>query len=208
MMHVGLTGGIGSGKSTVAAMFSKRGAYVIDYDELAHYVVEPDKPAWKDIVEFFGESVLKEDRTLDRPRMGEIVFADKDKRKKLESFIYPRLAEEYSNRISKILEKDHDAIIIADVPLLFETGMQNMFEKIILVYATREQQLSRTIERGGLDKENALRRLEAQMPLDEKITRSDYVIHNTNSLAATETEVQTVWEDLHRLSREKAGKSS
>jgi len=207
-MHVGLTGGIGSGKSTVAAMFSKRGAYVIDYDKLAHYVVEPDKPAWKDIVEFFGESVLKEDRTLDRPRLGEIVFADKDKRKKLESFIYPRLAEEYSNSISKILEKDHDAIIIADVPLLFETGMQNMFEKIILVYATREQQLSRAVERGGLDKENALRRLEAQMPLDEKITRSDYVIHNTNSLAATETEVQKVWEDLHRLSREKAGKSS
>jgi dephospho-CoA kinase len=207
MMHVGLTGGIGSGKSTVAAMFSERGAYVIDYDELAHFVVEPNKPAWKDIVDFFGESILKKDRTLDRPRLGEIVFADAEKRKKLESFIYPRLAEEYSNRIRKILEKDLGAIIIADVPLLFETGMQSMFEKIILVYATREQQLSRAVERGRLDKENALRRLEAQMPLDEKLTRSDYVVHNTGSLAEAEAEVEEIWRNLLCLNREKAAKS-
>jgi dephospho-CoA kinase len=203
MMHVGLTGGIGSGKSTVAALFQKHGAFVIDYDYLAHVVVEPGKPAWKDIVDFFGHSILKDDRTLDRPRIGQIVFADNEKRKKLESFIYPRLGEEYSSRIEVVLAKNPDAIVMADVPLLIEKGMQGLFEKIILVYATREQQLQRLTARDGLDIDSALKRLAAQMPIDEKLQFADYVIRNTGSIEEVEVEVNTIWNELVRLNEQK-----
>jgi dephospho-CoA kinase len=204
MMHIGLTGGIGSGKSTVAAMFRKRGAYVEDYDELAHFVVEPGKPAWKDIVDYFGPSILKEDQTINRPLLGEIVFADVEKRRTLQSFIYPRLGEEYSRRLQEITEKDPHAIIMADVPLLIETGMKSMFEKIILVYATREQQLQRLTTRDKMNMEHALKRLDAQMPIDEKLKFADYVVHNSGSLAATEAEVDQIWADLVRLNQEKS----
>jgi dephospho-CoA kinase len=205
MLHVGLTGGIGTGKSTIAAMFAKRGAYVLDYDELSHYVVEPEKPAWRDIVDFFGPSILREDRTINRPRLGEIVFADADKRRQLQSFIYPRLGEEYARRIQEITQKDPNAIIMADVPLLIETGMKSMFEKIILVYATREQQLGRMTARNGFDLESATKRLNAQMPIEEKLQYADYVVHNTGSLAAAEEQVEGIWNELVSLSRQKTG---
>jgi dephospho-CoA kinase len=201
MTIVGLTGGIGTGKSTIAAMFKKRGAYIIDYDELARVVVEPDKPAWKDIVEFFGASILKPDRAIDRAKVGEIVFADKRKRKILESFIYPRLGEEYARRIQDIEEKDPEAIIIADVPLLIETSMQGMFEKVIVVYAPREQQLQRLIDRDGFARESALKRLDAQMPIEEKVKCADFVIHNTGSPEEAEAEVDEVWKTLNTLKK-------
>lgn len=203
MLVVGLTGGIATGKSIVASMFEKRGAYVIDFDVLARVVVEPDTPAWKDIVEHFGTPILNEDRTLDRARMGDIVFADARKRKILEGFIYPRLFEEYSRRIREIGEKDPEAIVLADVPLLIEIGLQDMFEKIIVVYAPRQQQIERLIERDGLDRESVLRRVEAQMPIDEKLKHADYVIHNPGSVEETEVEVNEVWKALHRLNKKK-----
>lgn len=201
MIIVGLTGGIGTGKSTVAGMFEKRGAHIIDYDQLTRIVVEPDKPAWKDIVDYFGTSVLKADRTLDRAKLGEIVFADKQKRKVLESFIYPRLGEEYLRRIQEVREKDPEAIVLADVPLLIEVGMQGMFEKIIVVYATPEQQLQRLVDRDGLSRESALKRLDAQMPIDEKITYADFVIHNVASLERVEADVEKVWTALNSLKK-------
>ncbi len=204
MMLVGLTGGIGSGKSTVAALFQERGAHVIDYDYLAHVVVEPGRPAWRDIIDYFGESILRDDRTLDRPRLAEIVFTDSAKRRKLESFIYPRLADEYAGRIQEVLAKDPSPIIIADVPLLIEKNMQGMFEKIILVYATREQQLQRLTARDALDMENALRRLNAQMSIDEKVPFADYVVYNTGDLSQTILQVEEVWSDLVRLLKERS----
>ncbi len=204
MIIVGLTGGIGSGKSTVAAMFRKRGAYIIDYDQLTRVVVEPDKPAWKDIVDYFGTFLLKADRTLDRAKLGEIIFSDKQKRRILESFIYPRLGEEYSRRIHEVAEKDPNAIVFADVPLLLETGMQGMFEKIILVYASPQQQLQRLIDRDGLSRESALKRLDAQMPIEEKIKYADFVIHNTASPEEVETEVEKVWTALNSLRKNRA----
>ncbi|NQU07930.1 MAG: dephospho-CoA kinase, partial [Candidatus Abyssubacteria bacterium] len=110
MLIVGLTGGIATGKSTVASMFEKRGAVLVDFDVLSRVVVEPDTPGWKDIVDFFGTSILTDDRTLDRARLSEIVFVDEKERKQLQGFIYPRLFEEYSRRIKEIEENDPDAI--------------------------------------------------------------------------------------------------
>ncbi len=203
MLIAGLTGGIATGKSIVASMFEKRGAYVIDFDVLARVVVEPDTPAWKDIVEHFGTSILNDDRTLDRAKLGDIVFADTGKRKILEALIYPRLFEEYSRRIREIGEKDPDAVVLADVPLLIEIGLQSMFEKIIVVYAPRERQIERLIERNGLDRESALNRIKAQMPIDEKLKHADYVVYNSGSVGETEVEVNKVWKALQRLNEEK-----
>ena len=202
MLIVGLTGGIATGKSTVTAIFETRGAYIFDYDVVAREVVEPDTPAWKDIVEYFGESILNDDRSLDRAKLGDIVFPDPEERKKLEGFIYPRLFEEYSRRIREIEQNDPDALVLADTPLLFEAHLESMFDKIIVVYATREQQIQRLTERDGLDRDAVLARLDAQMPTDEKLDRADYVIRNCDSIEDVEREVNELFDELQKVARE------
>ncbi len=201
MLVAGLTGGIATGKSTITEMFRRLGAYIVDFDILSRVVVEPDLPAWRDIVDFFGESVLNEDRTLNRTKLGEIVFDDEEKRRQLQGFIYPRLFEEYARRLEEIRKKDPDAIIIADVPLLIEIRLQSMFEKIIVVYAPEELQLRRLIERDGFNRKDATKRLEAQMSIEEKLKHADYIIHNTTSLDDTRSEVENIYKELQHLSR-------
>jgi dephospho-CoA kinase len=204
MLIIGLTGGIATGKSTVVAMFERRGARILDFDVMARVVVEPGTPALKDIVAYFGQSVLKKDRTLDRTKVGEIVFGDAEKRKTLEGFIYPRLFEEYARRVKEIEEKHPDALVLVDTPLLFEANLEHMFEKIIVVHSTREEQIERIVERDGLGREDAFRRLEAQMPTEEKLKRADYIIHNSGSLEDVESEVDEIWETLQDLRERKA----
>ena len=202
MLIVGLTGGIATGKSTVTAIFEKRGAKIFDYDVVAREVVEPDTPAWKDIVEYFGESILNDDRSLDRAKIGDIVFPDPEERKKLEGFIYPRLFEEYSRRIREIEQNDPDALVLADTPLLFEAHLEGMFDKIVVVYATREQQIQRLTERDGLDRDAVLARLDAQIPTEEKLDRADYVIQNCDSIEDMEREVNALFDKLQKVARE------
>ena len=202
MLIVGLTGGIATGKSTVTAIFEKRGAKIFDYDVVAREVVEPDTPAWKDIVEYFGESILNDDRSLDRAKIGDIVCPDPEERKKLEGFIYPRLFEEYSRRIREIEQNDPDALVLADTPLLFEAHLEGMFDKIVVVYATREQQIQRLTERDGLDRDAVLARLDAQIPTEEKLDRADYVIQNCDSIEDMEREVNALFDKLQKVARE------
>ena len=204
MLIVGLTGGIATGKSAVTARFKERGAVIIDFDAMTREVMEPDMRAWKDIVEYFGESVLNDDRTLNRARIGEIVFADPEKRRKLEGFIHPRLFEVYSRRIAEIERNDPDALVLVDTPLLFEVKLENMFDKILIVYATREEQIERIAARDGLDEEAVLARLAAQMPTEDKIERSQYVIHNSGSLEDLDREVEEMFAALRRLIDEDA----
>ncbi len=208
MLIFGLTGGIATGKSTVAKMFEQRGAHIIDFDVLARIVVEPDTPAWKDIVDFFGTSILNKDRTLDRAKLGDIVFDDTEKRKTLQGFIYPRLFEEYARQTREIEQNDPNALVLADVPLLIEVGLQGMFEKIIVVYATEEQQIKRLMERDGLNREDILKRFEAQMPIEEKLKQADYVIHNSGSLEEVENEVENICQALQSLIKKDGETSS
>jgi dephospho-CoA kinase len=203
MLIAGLTGGIATGKSTVSEMLRTLGAHVIDFDVLARVVVEPDMPAWQDIVQFFGELILNDDRTLDRAKIGDIVFDDEEKRRQLQGFIYPRLFEEYSRQIREIEEKDPAAVVIADVPLLIEIRLQTMFEKIILVYAPDEQQLQRLVERDGFSHDDAMKRLKAQMSIEEKLQHADYVVRNTGSLEDTENEVKKIFQELKALAAQK-----
>ncbi len=204
MLIVGLTGGIATGKSAVTARFKERGAVIIDFDAMTREVMEPDMPAWKDIVEYFGESVLNEDRTLDRARLGEIVFANPEKRLRLEGFIHPRLFEVYSRRIAEIEQDDPGSLVLVDTPLLVEVKLQSMFDKILLVYATREEQIERLAARDGLDEKAILARLSAQMPTEDKIEHAQYVIHNSGSLEDLDREVDKVFDVLRGLTKEGA----
>ena len=205
MLMVGLTGGIGSGKSTVAGMFEDEGAHVIDFDHLARIVVEPDKPAWREIIDYFGPEIMSSDRTLNRSALAEIVFSDNKSRKALEGFTHPRIFEERDALIKAIKGKDPFSIVIIDFPLLFELDLNKRFDKVILVYVPRDVQLRRLIKRDGIVKEEVEKRLDAQLPIVEKRSLSDYIIDNEGRLNDTRDQVRKVIHDLRELAKKKKG---
>jgi dephospho-CoA kinase len=196
---LGVTGGIATGKSTVVGMLRDKGAYVIDFDLLARRVVEPDKPAWKNIVAFFGEQVLQPDRTLDRKKLADIAFNDLEKRKKIESFTHPEIFGEFMNELNRITATAADAIILVDIPLLIELNLQYLFHKLLVVHTPEEQQLLRLIARDGISREEAAARLKSQLPIDEKVGYADYVIRNEGSMEETQRQVDDLWANLHQL---------
>jgi dephospho-CoA kinase len=201
MILVGLTGGIGSGKSSVTEMFKDEGAYVIDFDYLARVVVEPDTPAWRDIIDYFGPKILSPDRTLNRSKLAEIVFSDAQSRKALEGFTHSRIFEKQDSLLEDIKIKDPNAIVIVDVPLLFELSLNKKFDKIILVYVSRDVQIERAIKRDALHKEEVEKRLKAQIPIEEKTLLSDYIINNEGSLKNTKDQVKKVIRELKKLKK-------
>lgn len=203
MLVVGLTGGIGSGKTVVASMFEDEGAHVIDFDYLARLIVEPDKPAWRDIVDYFGPGILSPDRTLNRPALAEIVFSDDKSRKALEGFTHPRILERRDALLKAIRDKDPYSIVIIDFPLLFESGLRKDLDKVILVYVPRDVQLERATKRDGLSPEEVEKRLHAQVPIGEKRSLSDFVIDNGGSLKHTRDQVRKVMRELSELLKKK-----
>jgi dephospho-CoA kinase len=200
---LGVTGGIATGKTVVAGMLGAMGAKTIDFDILAREVVEPKKPAWKDIVEYFSEQVLMEDKTLDRKKLSDIVFNDKKKRKKLESFIHPVIGEEFAKRVKKISEKDPEAIIQAVVPLLIEENMRSLFHKLLVVHVPEEIQIHRLVSRDKISEEQAEKIISSQLPIDKKVKLADFVIHNDRTLDKTRAQVEALWEELKELQKNK-----
>ncbi len=203
MLIVGLTGGIGSGKSTVARMLKDEGAYVIDFDYLARLVVEPDKPAWRDIIDYFGPEILSPDRSLNRSALAKIIFSEDKSRKVLEGFTHQRIFEERDDLVKAIKKKDPNAVVIIDFPLLFELGLSKKFDKVILVFVSRDVQLERVIKRDGLPREEVERRLNAQIPIEEKKFLSDYIIDTNGSLNDTRDQVRKVTHELKELAKKK-----
>jgi dephospho-CoA kinase len=201
MLIVALTGGIGSGKTSVTEMFKDEGAYVIDFDYLARVVVEPDKPAWKKIIDYFGPEILSPDRTLNRSVLAEIVFSDIKSRKALEGFTHPRIFEKRDTLIKDIKKKDPKAIVIVDIPLLFELSLKKKYDKVILVYVSRDVQIKRAIKRGVLTKEGVEKRLKAQIPIEEKKLLSDYIINNEGNMKDTRDQVRKVVHELKKLEK-------
>ncbi|MBW1765648.1 MAG: dephospho-CoA kinase [Deltaproteobacteria bacterium] len=201
---LGLTGGIASGKTTVANMLKEKGATLIDFDLIARQVVEPHKPAWEKIVDYFGKQVLQEDENLDRKKLSNIVFRDFEKRKKLESFTHPRIHEEFVRQVNEIVEKEPDAIIQVDIPLMIELNLQYIFHKLLVVYIPQEQQIKRLAERDGISQEEAANILKAQLSLDEKVRYADFVIHNEHSLEETGKQIENVWKTLKAYQKEMA----
>lgn len=199
---LGVTGGIASGKSTVANMLKDLGAYAIDLDILAREVVEPGQVALQEIVEYFGKKVLKEDGNLDRKVLSDIVFQDIEKRKKLESFTHPRITELFNHKLKDITSSDPDAIIQVVNPLLIEFNTQYRYHKTLVVYVPREMQIERLIKRDNITKEKAEKILDAQMPIDEKIGYADFVVYNDKSLDETRIQVQKLWGKLKIIQKQ------
>ena len=200
---LGVTGGVASGKTTVARMIEDLGAPTIDFDLLSRVVVEPNKPAWKEILAYFGKQVLLADKTLDRDKISQIVFREPAKRKKLESFIHPRIFDEFTRQVKEVAAKDPPAIIQVVVPLLFEAQMQLFFHKILLVYIPQAMQAERLIKRDRISREMAANILKAQWPIEEKKAYADFVIDNSGTLKETRRQVGEVWRKLKRLQKER-----
>lgn len=196
MILVGLTGGIATGKSTVAGIFKRYGATVIDADALARDVVEPGKPAWREIVETFGKTVINPDRTLNRQALGSTVFGHPGKLRQLEQIIHPRVAREQIRLTKQAALNDPRAIVIYDVPLLFEAGIDKRVGATIVVTADRETQIARLKERNRLSRTEALRRIKSQMPLAEKRRRADYVLDGTLPLPQLKQQVRLLHQSL------------
>lgn len=204
MILIGLTGGVATGKSTVARMFQQCGAVVIDADALAKVVVQPGKAAWHDIVRRFGKSILNPDRTINRQALGAIVFRHPAKRRMLERLVHPRVAREQRRLTREAARKDRDAVVIYDVPLLFEAGIAKRVEKIIVVTADQKTQVARLKKRNGLSRAEALRRIRSQMPLTQKIRRADLVIDGTLPRATGRKRVRDAFKVLATLASPKA----
>ncbi|MBP7341551.1 MAG: dephospho-CoA kinase [Smithellaceae bacterium] len=202
MLNVGLTGGIACGKSTVADMFVSLGGHLIDFDKLAHEVQEPEKPAWREVVRLFGTDILRPDQTIDRNKLAATVFNDAAKLKKLNSIVHPRVFEEWWRRLEAIGTRDPRAIVFSDVPLLFEGGMQHLFDLTVLVMIEPALQIRRLMFRNALGREEAELRLSSQLPIGEKAQIADIVIDNSSAVAETQKKAATVWRELIR--REKA----
>ena len=199
MIVVGLTGGLATGKSSVARLFQDCGAIVIDADVLAREAVEPGRPAWRDIVRVFGKKVLQPDRALDRRTLGRIVFGNRAKMKQLNAIVHPRVAREQNRLTREITSKELDAVIIYDAPVLIEAGAHNRMNKIIVVAADQATQIKRLCNRSHFSRAEALRRIRSQLPLAQKIKLADYVIDGTLSFEQTKNEVQRIYTQLEQL---------
>jgi len=200
---LGITGGVASGKTTVARMIEDLGALTIDFDLLSRVVVEPHKPAWGEILSYFGKQVLLADKTLDRAKLSQIVFHNPAERKKLEGIIHPRIFDEFARRVRDYTAKDPHAIIQAVVPLLFEARIQHFFDKILLVYIPPAMQAERLIKRDRISREMAANIIKAQLPIEGKKGRADFVIDNSGSLGETARQVRKIWRELKRLQKPK-----
>ena len=196
---LGVTGGIASGKTAVARMLEELGAPIIDFDVLSRVVVEPGKPAWEEIVAYFGEQVLQADKALDRKKLSKIVFRDFEKRKKLESFIHPRIHDEFVRLVKDLTAKDPAVIIQVDIPLLIETNLQYLFHKILLVYIPKEMQVDRLMKRDQITREMAANILNSQLPIEEKRGYADFIVDNSGSLEQTRKQVEVVWQKLKEI---------
>ena len=199
MILVGLTGGIATGKSTVAGMFKRCGAVVIDADRLAREAVQPGKPAWREIVKAFGKTILNPDRTVNRPALGTTVFGHPAKLRRLEHMIHPRVAREQRRLTQQAAKKDPRAVVIYDVPLLFEAGIDARVDTIIVVTADRETQIARLKKRNRLSRAEALRRIKSQMPLADKRRRADYTLSGTCPLPQLKKQVRSLYQSLRAL---------
>ena len=202
MLRVGLTGGIASGKTTVAAMFRARGARVLEADRIAHRLMAPGQPAYNEIVTAFGREILSADGTIDRKRLGAIVFADAARREQLNRIVHPRVIGEQENELERIAREQPGAVAMVEAALLIEAGYHKQLDKLVVTWCRPEQQLER-LQAKGLSREDAERRIAAQLPAEEKRRLADYVIDCSGALAETERQVERVWQALQQAATSK-----
>jgi dephospho-CoA kinase len=190
--RVGLTGGIASGKTTVARQLGALGCRLIEADALAREVVAPGEPAWRAIVEAFGPDVALPDGQLDRKRLGALVFADPARRKRLEAITHPAILARRHEMLAQWAADGFDELVVLDIPLLIEVGMAGEVDRVVVVYVEHETQLARLMRRDGFDSAEALRRIASQMPLAEKVRPAHYVVDNSGQPEETAALVRAV----------------
>lgn len=192
-MKIGLTGGIASGKSTIASLLVERGALLVDADQVAREVVLPGEPALEAIASTFGQAVLEADGSLNRKALGEIVFRDKDSLAKLEAITHPAIRSRMQEKIHTYAEQYPERLIVADIPLLYETKQEHLYDGIMVVYVPAELQKVRLMERNQVSEEEAVRRVSLQMDIEQKRRNADWVIDNSGSLAETKRQLDEFW---------------
>lgn len=196
MLVVGLTGGVATGKSIVANHLRQLGAPIVDADRLAREVVEPGEPALEQIKASFGPEVIDAQGRLDRKKLGQIVFQDAKARKTLEDILHPLIRERMHQELKR-LEESGQKIAVCDIPLLYESRHSlKIVDKVVVVYAPKEAQKARLMERDGLTSEEADLRIAAQLPTEDKVAKADYVIDNSSGTASTLRQVERVWKEL------------
>jgi dephospho-CoA kinase len=196
-MRVGLTGSIATGKSSVANMLKELGAYIIDADEIAHDALKKTEKPYKQILDVFGSNILDEQGNIDRKKLGSIVLNDKQKLAVLESIIHPYVQQKRKEIEESILQHDRNAVIIYDVPLLFEKHLENSFDKIIVVYVPKDIQIKRLMKRQNISYDEALNLINLQICIEEKKKKADFVIDNSYSLENTKKQVLEVFKKLY-----------
>ncbi len=190
----GLTGGIASGKSTVASMLAAKGAMVLDGDQIAREVVLPNTPGFRQVAATFPE-VVRENNEINRKRLGNIIFQDPTKRRRLEAIIHPLVIDRIQKRGAEF--EKHGKMVFADIPLLFETKCQHWLEAVWVVYVHPATQLERLMQRDSLSAEDALVRIESQLSLETKKALADIVIDNNGTVWQTQQQVDRYWRELH-----------
>jgi dephospho-CoA kinase len=194
MKLVGLTGGVGSGKSTVAEMLRELGATVVDADEAAHAVYEPGSPGFDAVVREFGDEYVAGGR-IDRARLGELVFHDDDARRRLNSIVHPLVRDWMALRTAEAAERGAE-VVVQDVPLLFENGLERLFSTVVLVYAPEEVQVERLVSGRGITPDRARAMIAAQMPIESKRGLAHHVINNSGAREDTQAQVRAIWKQL------------
>jgi len=196
VLLVALTGGIASGKSTVARRLAEHGAVVVDADQVARDVVAPGEPALTRIAETFGAGVIAADGSLDRPALGAIVFADPEGRAKLNAITHPAVLERSRALFAAAVAEDPDAIVVYDIPLLVEAGRHEEFDLVVVVQATEETRIARMVQGRGMTREEAVGRIRSQASDADRLAIADVVIDAEGSLDETLAQADALWENL------------
>lgn len=193
-MVIGLTGGIASGKSTISNMITTFGIPVIDADVISRQVVEPGESAYRKIVDYFGENILHDDRTINRNKLGQIVFSDEEKRKALNKMVHPEVRKTMLNQKEDLINAGNKAVVL-DIPLLFESKRTALVDQILVVYVDEDTQLSRLMKRDGFTEEESQSRIKSQMPLKQKQEMADAIIDNRGSLEQSRKQLEKIFID-------------
>ncbi len=196
---VGVTGGMGSGKSTVSEIISRLGGHIIDADQICRRLVEPGKDAWKEVVEALGPEIVLPDQTLDRKRIAQIIFNDSGKKDLLEKILHPKVFEEEQEEFGSLSKKNPSSVVILDAALLIESGNYRKVDKVVVVACPEEQQIMRIVQQGRFTEEDARLRIRHQMSLEEKKVLADYILENDSSLESLERRVEELFENLKAL---------
>ena len=207
MLVIGVTGGVGTGKSTVAGMFRRMGAVVLDADAIAHRLMEPRRLAWRKIIEAFGRGMLNEDGTVDRRRLAAQVFENDERRKRLEMILHPGVMRDVRRQLHRLRRAHRVQTVVLDIPLLMEVGAQHLVDALVVVTAPPEVQRERGRQKHGWSDAELDARIRAQWDLSAKAALADYVVDNADGVGATRTQVTRIWQKLVPLRRKRSSTS-